>query len=292
MIFGEGIELPCFASFLLLSDEVNRQALRRYYARYIEIARDRGLGFTLDTPTWRANPDWGENLGYSGPELAAINREAVAFAEEIRAVEETDSTPIALCGTIGPRGDAYHPANVMSASQAQRYHAVQVQSFSDTGADMVSAYTLSYSAEAVGIVRAAGEVGMPVSISFTVETDGRLPSGQPLRDAIEQVAAETDGAAEFFMINCAHPTHFAPVVKPGGQWLERLGGVRANASRKSHAELDRAGTLDSGDPAELACSYQELKPHLSAVRILGGCCGTDQRHVERIASEWLEGSVG
>ena len=291
MMFEEGIDLPCFASFLLLSHETHRQALRRYYAGYIEIARNQGLGFTLDTPTWRANRDWGERLGYSASELAEINRSAVRFADEIRAAEETGSTPIALCGTIGPRGDAYHPANAMAAEEAERYHAEQIRTFGDAGVDMVCAYTLSYAAEAVGIVNAAHAIGIPVSISFTVETDGRLPSGERLAEAVEHVDEETGGAAAFFMINCAHPVHFALELRRGGPWLQRLGGIRVNASRKSHAELDRATTLDAGDPVELASAYGELQPHVPELGIVGGCCGTDQRHVAQICSAWLTGGA-
>jgi homocysteine S-methyltransferase len=287
MIFGEGIELPQFASFLLLEDERGREALRRYYRAYIEIARRHGAGFTLDTPTWRANADWGEKLGYSAQELDRINRDAIEFAEQIRATEENDGTPIAVCGTIGPRGDAYHPDSAMSADEAAEYHSVQIGTFRQTTADMVSAYTLAYAAEATGIVRAAQAVGIPVSISFTVETDGSLPSGESLAEAIAEVDAATARAAAYFMINCAHPTHFEPVLERGGAWLERIGGVRPNASRKSHDELDRAPGLDSGDPDELAQSYRALKPHLGRLAVLGGCCGTDQRHVERICSEWL-----
>ncbi len=287
MIFTEGIELPCFASFVLLAAEGRREALRRYYVSYIEIARRHGLGFTLDTPTWRASADWGAKLGYGVAELDEINRFAISFAQEIRAAEETDASPIAVCGTVGPRGDAYHPASVMSAEQAQHYHAAQIATFSEAGADMVSAYTLGYASEAIGLVRAATACDIRISISFTVETDGRLPSGQPLDEAIEQVDAESDRAAAFFMINCAHPTHFAASEKCAGTWLQRLGGVRANASPKSHAELDRATELDPGDPAELAAGYRALKPHLASVRVLGGCCGTDNRHVARICAEWL-----
>jgi S-methylmethionine-dependent homocysteine/selenocysteine methylase len=289
MIFHEGIELPEFASFRLLSDEAGRAALRRYYMAYIDIARRHRAGFTLDTPTWRANADWGERIGYSAADLAGVNRAAVEFAEEIRAVAENDGTPIAVCGTIGPRADAYHPASAMSAADAQRYHAVQIGTFGETTVDMVSAYTLAYAAEATGIVRAARAIGMPVSVSFTVETDGRLPSGQSLAEAIGEVDAETDRGAAYFMINCAHPTHVSAALGSGGAWLERVGGVRPNASRKSHAELDSSPALDSGDPEELARAYKALKPHLHGLAILGGCCGTDQRHVERICIEWLEG---
>jgi homocysteine S-methyltransferase len=287
MIYGEGFELPCFAAFPLLRDDRGVEALRRYYASFLGIARHFGLGFTLDTPTWRASRDWGEQLGYSPAALAEVNREAVAFAEQIRAEWETEQTPIAICGTLGPRGDAYAPAEEMDAAAAERYHAEQVATFADSAADMVGAYTLAYAAEAVGIVRAAGAAAIPVTISFTVETDGRLPSGQPLGEAIEAVDAETDGGALYFMVNCAHPTHFALALKDDGPWLARLGGLRANASRKSHAELDEAEGLDSGDPEELGRLYAELKPRLAAVRVLGGCCGTDSRHVGCIGDAWL-----
>jgi S-methylmethionine-dependent homocysteine/selenocysteine methylase len=287
MIFDEGFELPCFASFLLLREPGGVEALRRYYRGYIDIARRRGLGFTLDTPTWRANNDWGAKLGYSDDALADVNRDAVALGLQIRAETETAESPIAVCGTIGPRGDAYHPSTTMSPDEAERYHSVQIGTFAEAAADMVSAYTLAYADEAVGIVRAAAAAGVPVSIAFTVETDGRLPSGQLVGEAIEHVDADTEGAARYFMINCAHPTHVAPAIERDGPWLRRLCGVRPNASRKSHDELDRAPGLDRGDPAELAGSYDALKPALPGLRLLGGCCGTSTSHVEQICNAWL-----
>jgi homocysteine S-methyltransferase len=298
MIFREGFELPCFAAFVLLRDEAGREALRRYYGEYIAIARAHGTGFTLDTPTWRASRDWGAKLGCSAGAVDDLNRAAVGLAQEIRAdpglagesgagMEADPETPISVCGTIGPRGDAYHPDSLMSAEEAEGYHSRQADVLDAAGADMVSAYTLSYAEEAIGIVRAAGRAGTPVSISFTLETDGRLPSEEPLGEAIERVDAETAGAAAYFMVNCAHPSHFAGVVESAGPWIERLGGIRANASRKSHAELDQASDLDSGDPVELAAEYRALEPHLPATRVVGGCCGTDQRHVARICESWL-----
>ncbi len=287
MIFERGIELPEFASFLLLETDGGRQALVDYYRGYLEIARAHGVGFTLDTPTWRANSDWGEKLGYSAQDLDRVNRDAVALAGQVRAEQETAETPIAICGTIGPRGDAYHPDRVMSPDEAKRYHATQIATFADAGVDMVAAYTLAYSEEGAGIVAAAVAAGVPVTISFTVETDGRLPSGQELQDAIAFVDGETAAEALYFMVNCAHPTHFGPVVERGGPWLDRLGGIRANASRKSHAELDEAPGLDSGNPDQLGAEYRALKPHLQHARVLGGCCGTDTRHVARICEQWL-----
>lgn len=286
MIFDEGIELPEFAAFVLLESDEGLAALRRYYRGYIEIARRHGLGFTLDTPTWRASRDWGELLGYSPERLAELNRRAVELAVEIRG-EERPETSIAICGTLGPRGDAYHASTEMDAAEAEAYHSEQIGTFAETAAELVSAYTLPYAAEAVGMVRAAERAGIPITISFTVETDGRLPSGQPLGAAIEAVDRETGGAAHYFMVNCAHPTHFAAAVEEGGAWIERLGGIRCNASRRSHAELDESDELDRGNPEELGSLYRELKPRLPAVRVIGGCCGTGTPHIAAICERWL-----
>jgi homocysteine S-methyltransferase len=290
MIFREGFELPEFAAFTLLAEPAGREALRRYYGEFVEIARRHGTGFTLDTPTWRASSGWGEKLGYSSSEVADVNREAVDFAAAIRAEEEGAETPIAICGVLGPQGDAYHPETVLDADKAASYHAAQVETLTAAGVDMVAAYTLTYAEEAIGIVGAAGAAGIPVSISFTVETDGRLPSEEPLGEAIERVDAGTASGAAYFMINCAHPSHFGGVIDGGGPWLQRLGGIRANASRMSHEELDDAEELDDGDPAELAREYRALEPGLPALRVLGGCCGTDSRHIAAICDACLPGS--
>jgi S-methylmethionine-dependent homocysteine/selenocysteine methylase len=286
LIFHRGIDLPHFAAFHLLRDESGREELREYFEPYVELAREREVGFVLDTATWRASPDWGQRLGYYPEELDAANRAAVALAEEIRAVGETERTPIVINGVVGPRGDGYDPAELMSAQAAEAYHARQVATFADTATDMVSAITMTNADEAIGIARAAKAAGIPVAISFTVETDGRLPSGQSLPDAIEQVDAETGGAPAYFMINCAHPTHFARVLDDAGAWRDRIGGLRANASTKSHAELDEADELDEGDPVDLGARHKALHARLPRVAVLGGCCGTDHRHVEQISYAW------
>jgi homocysteine S-methyltransferase len=174
----------------------------------------------------------------------------------------------------------------MSAQEAEAYHSRQIATFADTAADMVTAITMTHAEEAIGIVNAAGTAGMPVAISFTVETDGRLPTGQPLPEAIDQVDDETDRAAAYFMVNCAHPTHFAHVLEDEGAWRDRIGGLRANASTKSHAELDEAEELDEGDPVELGARHRALRTSLPGVAVLGGCCGTDYRHVEQISYAW------
>jgi homocysteine S-methyltransferase len=283
LIFHQGFDLPAFASFDVLKDEAGVDALRRYFAPFLAIARESEAGFILDTATWRASRDWGAEIGYSPDALRRANRQAVQLAEELRAGHEL---PIVINGAIGPRADAYDPGSFMSAEEAERYHAEQIETLRDAGVDMVSAITLAYPEEATGIVRAAAKAGLPVVVSFTVETDGRLPNGQPLRAAIEQVDAETDGAAAYFKINCAHPQHFAGALEEDGPWLERIRGIRANASSKSHAELDEAEELDDGDPVELAADYRRLKPLLPKVNVLGGCCGTDHRHIDEICRAW------
>jgi S-methylmethionine-dependent homocysteine/selenocysteine methylase len=287
MIFERGLDLPCFASFTLLETPEGTEALRSYYREYVGVAKSNGTGFTFDTPTWRASADWGEQLGYSAAALAEVNRRAVGLGEEIREGEESAATPIAVCGTLGPRGDAYAPEELMSAAEAEGYHAAQIETFAAAGVDMVAAYTLAYAEEGIGVARAAATAGVPAVISFTLETDGRLPSGEALREAVERVDAESDGTPAFFMVNCAHPSHFASILAAPGEWKRRLGGIRANASRRSHRELDEADELDSGDPGELADEYLELKRALPEVRVLGGCCGTDTRHVAGICERWL-----
>jgi S-methylmethionine-dependent homocysteine/selenocysteine methylase len=286
LVFHRGIDLPLFAAFPLLDDAEGRAVLRDYFAPYLAAARERGAGFLLDTVTWRANRDWGAQLGYDAAELDRVNRDAVAFAQELRASVADAPEPILIAGVVGPRGDGYVVDSLMSAEEAQAYHADQGRSFAAAGADFVAAITMTYAEEAIGIARAAAAAGIPAAISFTVETDGRLPSGQALGDAIEQVDAETLGSPAYYMVNCAHPSHFASVVADGGAWRGRIAGLRANASAKSHAELDEAEELDEGDPRELAAGCAALRASLPNVTVLGGCCGTDERHVAAVASAW------
>jgi homocysteine S-methyltransferase len=283
--FNRGVDLPCFASFPLVDGAAGTQALRAYFADYIAIAREHDAGIVLDTPTWRANRDWGARLGYDPERLAAVNRRAVALAVELRDQSRLRE-PVVVNGVIGPRGDGYVPGELMSIDEAEEYHAEQVGVFAGTAADMVTALTLNYVEEAVGVARAAAAHGMPSGISFTVETDGRLATGQTLRDAIETVDAATGGSPAYYMVNCAHPVHFTHVFDDGGDWIGRIGGIRANASRMSHAELDESDELDAGDPGELAAGYAELRARLPALTVLGGCCGTDHRHVAAVSALW------
>jgi S-methylmethionine-dependent homocysteine/selenocysteine methylase len=282
LVFHDGVDLPCFAAFDLLRDGAGVETLRNYYERYVSIARQRGVGVVLEAPTWRANRDWGARLGYDAEALADANRKAIGLMLDIRAAHETSRSPMVISGNLGPRGDGYRADARMSVEEARRYHAAQIHTFAGTEADLVSAFTLNYAEEAAGIVCAAQDAQMPVVISFTVETDGRLPSGQRLADAIQHTDDATAAYAAYYMINCAHPEHFVELLGDGGQWLDRLRGLRANASRRSHAELDESTELDAGNPRELGGQYRELRRRLPRLSVLGGCCGTDHRHVDAI----------
>ena len=287
LIFQEGFDLPLFAAFHLLRTDRGIDALRRYYTRHASIARDRGVGFVLESATWRASADWGARLGYSPRALDAVNRTAIDLLRDVRRELQTERSPMVISGCIGPRGDGYRPDAVMLPAAARAYHAPQIRAFAAAGADLATAITMTNTGEAIGIVRAARAEGLPVVISFTVETDGRLPSGETLPEAIAAVDGETDGAAEYFMINCAHPAHFAGALAAGSDWVQRIRGIRANASTCSHAELDEATTLDSGDPADLGRWYRDLRARFAHLTVLGGCCGTDHRHIEHICNACL-----
>jgi homocysteine S-methyltransferase len=283
LIFNEGIDLPSFAAFVLLETPDGRRRLRRYFKGHAEIAREADCGFIAEAPTWRANPDWARSLGYDSNALDAINKSAITLLADLRDRDGAGRGEYVISGCLGPRGDGYDASREIAAEEAERYHAEQIASFALTEADLVSALTITNTAEAIGITRAARNAGMPVVISFTLETDGRLPSGEQLGEAILKVDVLTDHGPAYYMINCAHPTHFEQTLRAGGGWLGRVRGIRANASPKSHAELDAAAELDDGDPYELAGEYAALVASFPKLTILGGCCGTDKRHIEQIA---------
>ena len=282
LVFDRGVDLPAFAAYPLAATADGRALLTEYYEHYVAIAQDVGAACLLEAPTWRANPDWAATLGHDRAELADLIAAAVAVPDAVRN-QWTGDLPCLVGGVVGPRGDGYVIDHAMTPEAAAEYHAFQIECFASTPVDIVTAMTICYVEEAMGLVLAARKHGLPVVISFTVETDGRLPSGMPLGEAIETTDAATDGYATHYMINCAHPAHFDAVLDPGAPWISRLHGIRANASMLSHAELDEMEVLDAGDPADLSARYAALTAALPALQVIGGCCGTDHRHVEAIA---------
>ena len=289
LIFNKGFDLPEFASVVLLRDANGRRALAELYRDHAEIARRHNLGVVFETPTWRASPDWGVKIGHDREALAAANRNAVSLLSEVRDAAGLEK-PFVISGNIGPRGDGYDPGELMTIDEAEDYHAWQVGVFAQTDADLATALTMTNAAEAIGFVNAAARANMPAVVSFTVETDGRLPTGQQLGEAIMETDFEARKAPAYYMINCAHPTHFESVLHENGPWRARLRGIRANASKCSHAELDEAETLDEGNPQELGLENAALRRLLPTLTVFGGCCGTDTRHIEKIATA-LEGDA-
>jgi S-methylmethionine-dependent homocysteine/selenocysteine methylase len=277
-IFHHGVELPLFAAFPLVDEPAGRSLLASYYDGYAAIARRAGAGLMLESATWRANPDWGSQLGYSPADLARVNRDAITMLAGLR--DRYGLADVVISGMVGPRGDGYRPGEEPAPDEAADYHAPQVQALAEAGADIVSAYTLTSVGEAIGIVRAARAAGVPVAISFTTETDGRLAGGETLAQAI--AAVDAAASPEYFQVNCAHPVHVAAALAEPGGWRERIVGVRYNASTRSHAELDEAGDLDEGDIGLLAARHRQLAPELPSLAIVGGCCGTDARHVSAL----------
>lgn len=282
LIFHEGVDLPHFAAFVLLDDELGRERLKSYYVPYLELCADLpGAGFVLETPTWRANPDWAALLGLDADRLQATNTLAARLMCSLRdRWTPRLSGPIVVSGTIGPRGDGYVADAAHSALEAADYHRPQAEALAQGGVDMLSAVTMTSSSEALGVSMAARCVDLPVAISFTLETDGRLPSGEALGDAIARVDASAPPA--YFAINCVHPSHFVHALNTSEPWVQRIRGIRANASVKTHAELDVATELDMGDPLDLAQRYRGLKGALPRLNVWGGCCGTDWRHLRAV----------
>jgi S-methylmethionine-dependent homocysteine/selenocysteine methylase len=282
LIFNHGIEIREFAAFTLLPTPHGRSALTRYFESFLTLAKERNAGFILDSVTWKAHAHWAKSLALDIAELRAVNEESIRFIADLRARFSSNPKPIVLNAVVGPRGDAYRPEVTIAMDAAEEYFSEQLGWLAATDADMITALTFNQAGEAAGVARAARTVGMPIVISFTVETDGALPTGQSLADAIAQVDEATGAYPAYYMINCAHPDHFAGVLQDA-PWARRVRGIRANASRKSHAELDASTALDAGNPQELAAQYRQLAQRIPWLNVFGGCCGTDMRHVVEIA---------
>ena len=281
LVFHSGIDLPLFAAFIALETDAGIRAIDAWMRAFAELAGAERRCFIMDTPSWRASDRWAAELGIGQDDLREIHREAVATLSKLRDAYETPASPFVISGTVGPQDDGYAPSTTLTAAQAATYPRTQEDWLAEFGADMVSASSITYAEEAAGIAAAAKAAGVPVVISFTLETDGHLPSGEALADAIAAVDAATGGYPSYYMINCAHPDHFAHILDDGA-WSARIMGLRANASRCSHAELDAAETLDDGNPAELGVLCADLRRKLPNLTVIGGCCGTDQRHVSQM----------
>lgn len=286
LIFNHGVDLPHFAAYPLLDTPEGRALLTDYYSGYATVAGRAGAGLLLETPTWRASPDWVATVGGPASDVHRVNLESVVLlaalgesllASGVLAAGRHDYGSFRVSGMIGPRGDGYVPGEPASSDEFATYHSHQVAAFAESGAGRVAAYTLTTVSEAVGVVHAARAHGLDVCVSFTVETDGRLPDGTALGEAVATLWEQA--APDELLVNCAHPSHVARALDDDDSWATRVTGLRVNASRQSHAELDAAEELDAGDVADLVREHDALAARLPNLDVVGGCCGTDVRHV-------------
>ncbi|WP_053351865.1 homocysteine S-methyltransferase family protein [Leucobacter musarum] len=273
-----GQHLREFAAFELLDTAAGRIALTEYYAPFIAVARQHALPLVLDTPTWRANTDWGERLGYRADALARINADAVAFVRELDEESPVGAPEIVVNGCVGPRTDEYVAAQRMTAGEAEEYHAPQVRALAEAGADRVTSVTTLDAVEGIGVVRAALAARVPGAVSFIVGADGLLADGSTLDAAIAEVDAATEGGAVGFLVNCAHPAEAARALEHahGAAELERLIGFRLNAAR--------AGTDSADSAADFAAAEIALRNAAPSANVFGGCCGTDVDHIAALAA--------
>ena len=284
LIFHKGVDLPHFAAFELMNQPSGRKLLEEYYTPYLEIANQYNLNFILESPTWRANKDWGYKLGYQADELHQINMNSIEFLKSLKP-KVAKHLKVLVSGCIGPRGDGYRVDQQMTIESAKTYHSLQIKSFAEAKADLVSGITITYVEEGIGIALAAEAVGLPVVLSFTVETNGCLPGGLPIEKAIQLTDETTNTYPLHYMINCAHPHHFMDQLKTLGPLKARIKAIRANASTKSHEELDQSTELDTGDIDLLSEGYAQLREILPDLRIIGGCCGTDHQHMAAVCQK-------
>lgn len=279
LFFKDGFDAPEFAAIALIDNADAVAAMTRYFDGFLARAEAAGVGFVLDTNTWRGGLEWAEKIGHTRDELVQLNKDAIALAFALRSRWEKRVSPIIVNGVVGPAGDGYAPDEYLTPNAARQKHAPQIDIFREMSVDMISAITMTHVGEAIGIADASIAAGLPVVISFTLETDGKLPAGESLGEAIAAVDEATGNAPLYYMINCAHPDHFRDALEVGAPWLYRIGGIRANASRLSHAELERMTVLDEGDPDEFGRLHVSLEERLPNLRVIGGCCGTDERHI-------------
>ena len=286
LMYKRGFEIPEFSAFHLLNDQRAATALREYYTAFASIAAKLGTPFIFDSLTYRASRDWGALLGYSANALAEMNHKCFELYCECAADAGLIAENTVISGCVGPKGDAYHTNQELTPERAQAYHSEQIDTFKAAGADIVTALTLNTTGEAIGIAKASAQAGIPSVISFTIEKDRKLRSGETLKQAIEMVDAATSNAPAYYMINCSHPVDFGPALT-NEPWASRIRGLRANASSLDHGTLCQLGHLEEGDPDELARQYVDIRAAHPAMNVFGGCCGTDYAHVEKIGRALL-----
>ena len=283
IMYKWGFELPEFEMYPLLDNPQADEIIRNMFRRYFEVAAQHDTGMLLNGHDYRASPDWGAKLGYSPEALRNMQHRVIDFLDGMRAEYADRVSDVYIAACIGPRGDAYGSGGEITADEAEDYHSVQLKNLDGTAADMAVAATFNNVPEAIGVIRAANGAGRPIGVSLTLTPEGRLRSGPGLGEAIETIDEATDGGAAWFGTNCSHPLEFEPALAEQGPWLDRLRYIRPNAARMDKIALCSLGHLEDGDPVELGGQMGEVARRLPRADIIGGCCGTDERHLSEIA---------
>ena len=282
LMYKYGFELPHFATFPLLENPDAVSRMREMFRSYLEVAAKYKICALMGGLDYRASPDWGELLGYSPGGLAEANIQSIEFLREIADEYASEIPVILIQGLIGPRGDAYERNETITENEAEDYHSVQLETLKKAGVDLALALTFNNIPESIGVARAAAKIGVPLGISLTLDSTSKLSSGQSLVEAITTIDKETDQSPEFYSINCSHPVEYEPAIEPG-EWINRVRGVRPNASKMDKIALCKIGHLEEGDPVELGELCGDLARRYPHMDVWGGCCGTWNSHLDEIA---------
>jgi homocysteine S-methyltransferase len=282
LLYKYGFALPQFALFPLLDNPQAVSKMREMFQSYLDVAVRHKMCALMGGLDYRASPDWGALLGYSPQSLADANLRSIEFLRDIAREYASDIPDIVIEGLIGPRGDAYERNASITVDEAEDYHSVQLETLKRANVDLALAITFNNVPESIGVARAAVKIGVPLAISLTLDGTSKLSSGPRLGEAITTIDRETDHAPEFYLVNCSHPVEYESAIEPDG-WIDRVRGVRPNASRMEKMALCQIGHLEDGDPVELGKLCGDLARRYPHMDIWGGCCGTWDRHLDEIA---------
>lgn len=278
----------------LVPDPDGAAALRSIYESYIKAAGEFGLPIVIGTPTFRASLNFARRAGHGGEEsVRELNVGAVRLLRQLR--EDSDHRPIFIAGVIGPSGDAYTPGDALGAPEAAAYHRLQTEVLAEEGVEFLFAPTFPAVDEALGVAMAMGRSGLPYVVSFVLDTAGRVLDGTPLTAAIERIDNEALPPPLYYSISCVYPDVAARALEDAARdsktLVGRIAELKANGSPLGTDELVRLDHIEATPPepfAELLWSLHESHPVL---RVIGGCCGTDDRHIRALAERMVSGST-
>ena len=267
---------PRLENALLIYDRIGKTESVQICNDYISVAHKAGRPIFIGTPTWRANKERLSEAGVS----SNVNRDAVDFMKRLRSEWSSWKENIPIAGLIGCKNDCYKPVEGISLRDAYDFHSWQIEKLAEPGVDFLLAATIPTLPEATGIALAMAQTGIPYMISFVINREGTILAGNSLEQCINEIDVASGKPPLGYMINCAYPSFLNAHIQPKAV-LSRLIGFQANASSLDHAELEGSATLQVEKIAEWGEEMINLN-RTYGVKILGGCCGTDARHLQYI----------